>query len=38
MEYETREIKSRNIRKDLAGCVQDVFGKNKLLIKFKYGE
>ena len=37
MEENTRTGRSRRMRKNLAGCVQAVVGKKKLLVQFKDG-
>ena len=38
MEKITREGRSRRMRKEVVGCVQSVFGKNKFLILFEDGQ
>ena len=38
IEENTREGRSRRIRKDVAGCVQAVVGKNIFLIRFTDGQ
>ena len=38
MEDNTREGRSRRMRKEVVGCVQDVVGKKKLLVQFEDGK
>ena len=37
-EENTREGRSRTMRKEGVGCVQDVVGKNKFLVQFEDGQ
>ena len=37
-EENTREGRSRTMRKEVVGCVQDVVGKNKFLVQFEDGQ
>ena len=38
MEENKREGRTRRMRKEVVGCVQDVVGKNILLVQFEYGK
>ena len=38
LEEITSEGRSRRIRKEVVGCVQDVVGKKKFLVKFEDGQ
>ena len=37
VEETTREGRIRRVRKEVVGCVQDVVGRNKFVVKFEYG-
>ena len=36
MEYNTREERTRRLRKEVVGCVQSVAGKNNFAVLFEY--